>query len=115
MLTTTTNQPNTKIMNFPIRPGIEYKLLHSTFKKKDGKVIENKEVVRVTWNEDEEMVLKLMKFDSNEVQKTRALYREYTVDNLLGSLTDGVAKSIHIKEIVKGSDTTVVIAYKHDL
>ena len=109
---TTTNRPNAKIMNFPINPNIEHKLLHSTFKKKNGKVIENKEVVRATLNKDREIILKSMKFDSKKVQKTRALYKEYRVGYLLGSLTDGVAKSIGIKEIIEGSDTTVGIAYK---
>ena len=107
-----TNAREVKVMDFHNHPNINHKFLNCIFKKKDGQVIKNKEVVRMILDKNEEMVLKLMKFDSKEVEKIRALYREYTVGNLLGSLTDGVAKSIYILEEVEGSETTVVIAYK---
>jgi len=58
--------------------------------------IKTKLVYKMTLNTGRELVFKEMKFDSKEVHITRGLYKEYTVGNMLGLFTDGVAKYLII-------------------
>jgi len=113
-LTTTTNQPNNKIIHSHIHINPTDKVLHEKFEEKDGKVIESKLVIKTTLDKDKEVVLKYMKYDSKEVKTTRALYREYRVGSLLGSLTDGVGKYLKIVEKVEGSNTIVEIFMEYE-
>jgi len=100
-------------MNSYIHLNPTYELIDQKFKEKDGKVIECKQIFKVTLNTGEELVLKYMRFDSKKVQIARALDREYEVGELPSLLTDGVPKSLKIQERVEGSDTIVGILMEY--
>ena len=113
ILKPTTNEPETKIMDSYIHLNPTYKLLGERYEEKDGKVVEYRRFLKVTLNTGEELILKHLKFSSKDTYKIKLLYREYTVGNILGSLTDGVAKSLNIQEEVEGSDTIIEILMEY--
>jgi len=108
---TTTNGPETEIMDSYIHLNPRYKVIAE--RKSEDKVIKYQRVIKITLNTGKQLVLKHMRLSSKCELNIRELYKEYRIGNLLGLLTNGAVGSLDIKEKVEGSDTIVEILMEY--